>query len=392
MKKNSFNFLFVLLAILTLYSCSKEEKGEILTFDRAYDELVMAYTSIDDISIITGVKPSDLVDMRYNLINVPEGLEETVRKLRDAYKDKDEKEIEKLRIESKNYSIPQTKKKIDRAAYRDITTKRNEYFMELEPSIVADYIYDNINDYFEEKYTLISVIPNTWNYFTKSEDEFVKDFLSDFNSNELVNKSEKNYVDKVNQYKDNLSKEYAILFGESIDIPDFHIIESQENVDLDGSVKELVIQRTQSQIKDLSWDIFWDLIVTLIIGWIFAFIVDLAIDSARDKAIKKAIGSLGWNKKDGIIKNLFMNGIRLAGVHDEYSEEKKRIKAKYGRIKVICNTAVLVVSFIVAWWVIIQPQIRMEMELNSAATQNIIESSNTLNMNLCRVIELYINK
>lgn len=360
-------------------------------YSSIYDELVIRHTSLDSLSRLTNVPQKSLVRLRYSLIDENPDLTDRLKEILIACRHKDKDRLNSIKEDKEDFDLSDHGNvNLEAKIYDEIMVKRNHKFGEKLPDIISDYISGEVDDYIESKYTLLNAIPNTWNYYTKSDEDFVNDFLADMNTSNLGAKCESYYVQRVNSYKDAVCEESEIL-GKKISIPDFNVIPGRSSVEIDSALKDLIIERTKSQIAEITSDIFWDGIVALIISIIISLLIDNAIDNARDESIKKFLHSVRWKKEDGFGKNLLRTGLQALGYYGEYEDEVNAIRAKFNTWKWIANICVFVISFIIAWFFFIIPQLRMEGDINADLTKKIIESSNTLNMNPERVINRYMN-
>lgn len=382
--------LFVLLSLLLL-SCGNKKKDLDAGYSSIYDELIMEYVSLDSLSDLSGVNKEVLVNMRYDVIAQDSNVTERIKEILIACRENNQSKLKDIRKDKSEYKGSNLRKRnITPQEYNEVTAKRNSKFGQMVPLIISDYISTEVDEYIENKYSLLSALPNTWNYYTKSEDKFSKDFFSDLNTNNLGVKCEGFYINRLNAYKDALCEEHEILLGK-VSIPDFTIIPGDNELEIDEKIKALVIERTKSQIRELSSDIFWDVIVAIIVGFVFSLIIDGKIDSARDKAVKNFLKSVRWRKDDGFFKNACRVGLHALGAYGEFEEQVSSIRARYNTWKWIVNIIIFIISLIIAWFCFIVPQMRTESLINDELTSKIINSSNTLNINPERVINRYLN-
>lgn len=437
--------LFLLSVVLLLTSCGDNDSDlQNADYSSLYDELVMEHTSLDSLSSLTNVPKESLVKMRFYLIDEDSDLTEKLREILIACRNKDKDKLNSIKDDKQDFDLTDKgSAQIERArkskaaeiqefaavieqkvssngyiseesynmdmqklhkmqqdaeayfaslskTYDDIRLKRNHKFGEKLPDIISDYVSEEVDGFIESKYTLFTAIPNTWKYYTKSDEDFAKDFLAELNTSDLGVKCESYYVQRVNNYKNVVCEESEIM-GDELSIPDFSIIPGDSPIEIDSTLKNLVIERTKSQIKEISSDIFWDVIIVLIISFIISLIIDNEIDDAKKEAIDSFLRRVRWKKGDGFFKNLGKAILHGAGSYGEYEDKVNAIKAKYNAWKYIANICVFVISFVVTWFFFIIPQLRMEGDINAELTTKIIESSNTLNMNPERIINRYMN-
>ena len=404
----------------------------------------MEHTSLDSLSSLTNVPKESLVKMRFYLIDEDSDLTEKLREILIACRNKDKDKLNSIKDDKQDFDLTdkgsaqiesarkskaaeiqnfaavieqkvssngyiseesynadmQKLHKMQQDAeaylaslsktYDDIRLKRNHKFGEKLPDIISDYVSEEVDGFIESKYTLFTAIPNTWKYYTKSDEDFAQDFLAELNTSDLGVKCESYYVQRVNNYKNVVCEESEIM-GDELSIPDFSIIPGDSPIEIDSTLKNLVIERTKSQIKEISSDIFWDVIIALAVGFIISLMLDAAIEDAKSEAINKFLRSVRWKKDDGFFKNLGRAALHAVGAYGEYEDKVNAIKAKYNAWKYIANICVFVISFVVTWFFFIIPQLRMEGDINADLTTKIIESSNTLNMNPERILNRYMN-
>lgn len=382
--------LMMTVILLCTASCGRNSK-EKLSYSDAYDELVMRFTSLDSLSAITHVGKNDLIKIRYGQIAENPELTETLGKILKAYQDRNPDDLKSIKNKTTDYTWQNASGKISMENFRKANIVRARQYPEIKDFIISDFIDDRIDDFIEKKYSLFTVIPNTWNYYTKSDQEFADAFLKDFNASDIGSRCDEYYISRVNDYKSAVCDEYNIVAGESPNIPDFKVLPADVNDEMNGTIKDLIISRTKSQIAEISSDIFWDIIVALVVSIVFSLIIDNAIDNAREQAVNDFIERLTWKKGDGFLTNAgraIWNG--LSGYAD-YSEKKESIRRKYNFWKVIVNICIFVLSFIIAWLFFIQPQLKMESELNRELSTKLIKSSNTLGINPERMINQFVN-
>lgn len=428
--------LLIVIGMMTLVtSCGGEDTPQ-LSYDDLYDELIMDYTSLDSLSDLTGESKSSLVDMRYGILDDDGRTAEVLNDVLVAFKENDQDKLKSIKEESKasksdssvsetvvqesqiaikikevhdfaasmkqrqylsdtdynndRQKLKQMQQEID-SYLRGIQQNKLEKFGDNLTVIISDYVNDELDKFIEDKYSLLNAIPNTWNFYTKSEEEFVSDFLQDFNASGLGDRCEKHYIERLNSFKNAVTEEQEIIFGKHVDIPDFNVIPGERAFVSDEILTNLIIERTKSQIKEISSDIFWDVIVTLIIAGIISWLIDCAIDSAKEEAINRFLKKMRWNSNDGFLKNAFRGALHAFGAYGEYEEEVNSIKARYGSYKWIANICVFMCSLIVTWFWFIKPQLKMESELRDELASKIVESSTTLNVNPIGAINRFIS-
>lgn len=379
----------IIFLLLGIVSCSKDNEKSV-TFSDAYDELVMRFTSLDSLSAFTHVSKNDLINIRYGAIPEDQELTETMALILDAYQNKKSDELKSIKSKSKEYALGGAERSIAIEEFSKINKNRIQKYPEIKENIIFDCMDDNIDDFIGRKYSLLAAIPNTWNYYTKSEQEFAEDFLNDFNASDIGKECDEYYNKRINDYKNAVCDEYSFITHGSLAIPDFSVMASDADCESDDTLKELVIDRVKSQIAEISSDIFWDIIVALIVAFIFSLIIDNAIDGAKQRAIDTFIKRLSWKKGDGFLKNLgrtLLNGI---GVYGEYEAQVDSIRRKYNSIKVIVDICVFILSLLIAWKFFIMPQLKMESEINKELSMKLIDSSNTLSINPERMINQFV--
>lgn len=387
-----FKYISVFLWVsMTLGACgSKNESRQNLTYAEAYDQIIMRI-SLDSISDLSGINPQQLIGVRFGLINEDDKLTTRMVEILNALEDNDRGKLNRIGKSKLELSLKNNGSKIEEKEIKAIYASRNKEFGQALPDIQASFLNDNIDDYIDEKYDLLTVIPNTWKYYTKSDEEFTNDFLSDFEISGLQHQSDEFYVSILNNYKNNLSEEIQVLTNSAIEIPDFKALPGDESIESNSILKDLIIQRTKSQIKEISSDIIWEFILVSLICAILAVFMDKAIDKAIENALEKLKERLRWKKGDSLGKNIVRFGFTTLGVHDEYKEEKQAIISRYERYKKIVNISVCCLGFLFTLFFIIKPQRSIENELNEELSAALMDSSSTLQINPERVLNLYLN-
>ncbi len=380
---------------LIITGCGKTPK---LSYADAYDEIIVNYISLDSLSDITGISKSNLIRLRFNKSD-DEKVTKIMSNILSALEKRDTKKISSIQSEVKkspivydnNFSENKIDQSIRQKECAEIQQKQIENFWQNTPDIIFNYIDNDIDAYIEGKYSLLSAIPNTWNYYTKSDEEFMENFLKDFNWAELSSNCDAYYINRLNSFKDDLAEEQKVILGNNIEIPDFNVIPGENTFIIDEDLVILVKERTQSQIGEVSSDILWDLIIELIICAIITFMMNKAIDESRQRAIDRFLNNVRLKKGDGFWKNLGRATLHGLGVYGDYKEEVAAIRKRYDLCKYIVSIAIFILGGIVSWIFIIKPQLRIEAELNMELSSKIMESSNTLRINPSRVLSLYLN-
>ncbi len=381
------------VVLLLLSSCGgKESELQNATFSSLYDELIMQHASLDSVSNLTNVPKDELIRMRYGLIKENLDLTETLREILIACRQKDVDKLNSIKERKEKKALVHENGNIDITAdlYESINLKRNKKFGEKVPEIISNFVNEKVDNYIESKYTLFTVLPNTWNYYTKSDEDFANDFLKDLSISDLSSKCENYYIERINNYKNVICEESEII-AKKLYIPDFTVIPGENTIEIDNSLKQLIIERTKSQIREISHDIFWDIIIVLVVSLIFSYLVGIAIDEARDQAIKDFLKNVRWKENNGILKNIVRTTLYAVGAYGQYEEEVNSIRAKYKVWKYITDICIFIISFVISWFLFIVPQLRMEGDINAELTTKIIESSNTLNIKPERIIDRYLN-
>lgn len=371
-----------LLLLLLITSCSKQEKDQ-NRFDNVYDELLLKCNSLSELSQMAGIDMKQLVEMRYGIINENQEVTERLIEILKAYNSDNERKLAKILNNGKKIDLDEQKSTANIAPsdFLKVQKFRISEFDNLRSNIISDFITVKVDSLINDKYSLLSFIPNTWKYYTKSNDDFAEELFSEFNASKIAQECEKYYISRINNLKNSVGEEFKTLNAVEIDVPDFFVISVDNEVSLDEAIKTGIIERTKSQIKEISSDIFWDLIITFIISLIISWLMNLSINSARDNAIDKFMERMRWNSEKGFFKNLVGNVLTGFGIYGEYEEEVENIKSSYRNKKIILNILVFVLGFIVCYIWVIKPQIKIEMELADNLTESIIESSPTLSIN-----------
>lgn len=384
--------ILFLLSVVLLTSCSDNDSDlQNADYSSIYDELVMEHTSLDSLSGLTNVPKESLVKMRFCMIEEDSDLTDKLKEILIACRHKDGNRLNSIKEDKESFEVVNHgNREISMDAYNGIIVERNQKFGERLPDIISDYVSEEVDGFIESKYSLFTAIPNTWNYYTKSDEDFTKDFLADLNTSNLGSKCESYYVQRVNNYKNVICEESEIM-GDKLSIPDFGIIPGDSSIEIESTLKDLIKERTKSQIEEISSDILWDVIIALAVGFIISLMLDAAIEDAKSEAINKFLRSVRWKKDDGFFLNLGRAALHAVGAYGEYEDQVNAIKARYNTWKWIANICVFIISFVVAWFFFIIPQLRMEGDINAELTTKIIESSNTLNMKPENVLNRYMN-
>lgn len=221
--------LIVIGMMILVTSCGGEDTPQ-MSYDDLYDELIMDYTSLDSLSNLTGESKSSLVDMRYGILDDDGRTAEVLNDVLVAFKENDQDKLKSIKEELKasksdssvseiavqesqiaikikevhdfaasmkqkqylsdtdynndRQKLKQMQQEID-SYLRGIQQNKLEKFGDNLTVIISDYVNDELDKFIEGKYSLLNAIPNTWNFYTKSEEEFVSDFLQDFNASGL---------------------------------------------------------------------------------------------------------------------------------------------------------------------------------------------------------------
>lgn len=384
-------FIYLSIFILLLTSCSDDNSDlKNASYSSLYDELVMQYTSLDSISSLTSAPKETLVKLRYGIIHEDPDLTETLRKIISAYRLKDKNKLNSIKENKRDINSLHDEADLTKDAYDSINRTRNQKFGEELPVIISNFVSENVDGFIESKYTLLNAIPNTWNYYTKSHEDFANDFLKDINTSSVGTDCENYYIERVNNYKNVICEESKII-GNEVSIPDFTIIPGENSIEINDALNNLIIERTRSQIAEISSDIFWDIIATLAVTLIISLLVNNAVNNARDRAVKRFLDNARWESGAGIKKNVAKILCQGLGTYDEYTQEKVAIKTRYNSWKYIIDICLFIISFAISWYVFIIPQLKTEFKINKELSTKIIESSNTLNMNPERIINRYLN-
>lgn len=384
-------FFYLLFLLLLFASCSEDKSGlKDADYSSLYDEFIMQHSSLESLSSLSGASNESLVRMRYGMIDEDSDVTETLRSIIIASRSNDSDKLNSIKKNSKKFISDNRTVETTKSHYDSINRERNQLFGEELPEIISNFVSEKVDSYIESKYTLFSALPNTWNYYTKSEEEFANDFLKDLNTSNLGTECESYYIQRVNDYKNAVCEESKIV-GDNVTIPDFTVIPGGPGVEINDDIKKLITERTKSQIGEISSGIFWDIIALLIVNIIIDILIDKAVGDAGVRAVQRFLDNASIKKGDGLLKNATKTFLIGVGIHGEYKDEVDSIKSKYGLWKKIVKFIVLIMSVIITYYVIIKPQLKIEGKMNTELTSKIIESSNTFNLNPEGIINRYLN-
>lgn len=357
-------------------------------YSEAYDALILQGLTIDSISVLSDVDTEDLVKMRFGIISIPDEVSDFFTRLSNAI-DNDDSETEIKRLAS--FEIQSTGFNPSRDFVDEIELERNSEIEEALATKLALCYSDVIDTYLENEFGFFKSIWQGIRYIFLSKKKFVDPFekglAEEFDKTDVTGI----ILQYANNFKQTIETEHRILFGAKNSTPDFQVVNLTSFANpMTEEIKSKIIDRGALEAKDLGLTIMEWLIAWLVVSIILTALCNRALSSACEDEL--AVKGLLSRAKPKSTWGKIAKSVADIGSDIFFANQKAKIKAKYDRYKAIAGFSITAVLYIITYFFVITPSVKLDIEINQLMTQQFIEYYTSLEVPITQLLDNLISQ
>ncbi len=364
--------LIIMLVMSLLSSCSGEDKEAIaMKYNQNYDYVFTYCADIEQVAKSLHVNSSDLVKMRYGVIEPSAEATDILAELAENGREQDYGKVTeildgyfedapdlKIQAESKPVSVSDLYTK-----YRNEVFVRNEAFDSEFPSHISSSVVYMVEEYLDKEFAWYRFPVNAWDYVVDGKSELESRYLNGFNNILSVENINDRIATRVfNNYSRLLDAEYKTLFNTELAQP------MLKKLDLDGTdaiiskaVTGNMVGRAATDLTDVLITLVEEVVVATIIWIVFGMISRYIVNWYGENVLDLDLGR-GWKY------NILAGALNFLN-YWSMNEELERIN----NIKKWVNRIATVAFLVITYFYVIKPQMKLESEIITTMETNITE-------------------
>lgn len=362
-------YLFVTITMVQFTSCgSNEEKEQIerMSYSEVLTSLIYSDTDLSSISRVTQIPVDQLIKIKYGLIPENDNLTKYLKKLKYTCVVGDTDDVADMMKDVQEFDIvlTSTGKKIDRNIYKASEYKCNDNFQQELPIIGQNLFNKKIEKFIHDKYSMLSIPCNIWNYIINSKEEYLAQYRNELQSSLNVINLNQFLQQRINAYADMLETEHEVLFGlkndnggvySELNIPKF-------DVRIDSDSQKKIIDHAVLDLMDFAMNVAEETVIAFIIWGVISLIIYILIKVKVKNETEKYF-RLIHKKSDGLLRTLGKMAIAGIVAAKEEEDQKDKIRKKWRRRHIILNFVVTLGLGFWGYFYVTVPSVQMELDV-----------------------------
>lgn len=391
-------YLFVTIAMVQFTSCgSNEEKEQIerMSYSEVLTSLIYSDTDLSSISRVTQIPVDQLIKIKYGLIPENDNLTKYLKKLKYTCVVGDTDDVADMMKDVQEFDIvlTSTGKKIDRNIYKASEYKCNDNFQQELPIIGQNLFNKKIEKFIHDKYSMLSIPCNIWNYIINSKEEYLAQYRNELQSRLNVINLNQFLQQRINAYADMLETEHEVLFGlkndnggvySELNIPKF-------DVKIDSDSQKKIIDHAVIDLMDFAMNVAEETVIAFIIWGVISLIIYILIKVKVKNETEKYF-RLIHKKSDGLLRTLGKMAIAGIVAAKEEEDQKDKIRKKWRRRHIILNFIVTLGLGLWGYFYVTVPSVQMELDVEKNLQEQTDEYFNNLDMWIITELNQITNK
>lgn len=391
-------YLFVTIAMVQFTSCgSNEEKEQIerMSYSEVLTSLIYSDTDLSSISRVTQIPVDQLIKIKYGLIPENDNLTKYLKKLKYTCVVGDTDDVADMMKDVQEFDIvlTSTGKKIDRNIYKASEYKCNDNFQQELPIIGQNLFNKKIEKFIHDKYSMLSIPCNIWNYIINSKEEYLAQYRNELQSSLNVINLNQFLQQRINAYADMLETEHEVLFGlkndnggvySELNIPKF-------DVKIDSDSQKKIIDHAVIDLMDFAMNVAEETVIAFIIWGVISLIIYILIKVKVKNETEKYF-RLIHKKSDGLLRTLGKMAIAGIVAAKEEEDQKDKIRKKWRRRHIILNFVVTLGLGLWGYFYVTVPSVQMELDVEKNLQEQTDEYFNNLDMWIITELNQITNK
>jgi hypothetical protein len=391
-------YLFVTIAMVQFTSCgSNEEKEQIerMSYSEVLTSLIYSDTDLSSISRVTQIPVDQLIKIKYGLIPENDNLTKYLKKLKYTCVVGDTDDVADMMKDVQEFDIvlTSTGKKIDRNIYKASEYKCNDNFQQELPIIGQNLFNKKIEKFIHDKYSMLSIPCNIWNYIINSKEEYLAQYRNELQSSLNVINLNQFLQQRINAYADMLETEHEVLFGlkndnggvySELNIPKF-------DVRIDSDSQKKIIDHAVLDLMDFAMNVAEETVIAFIIWGVISLIIYILIKVKVKNETEKYF-RLIHKKSDGLLRTLGKMAIAGIVAAKEEEDQKDKIRKKWRRRHIILNFVVTLGLGLWGYFYVTVPSVQMELDVEKNLQEQTDEYFNNLDMWIITELNQITNK
>lgn len=391
-------YLFVTIAMVQFTSCgSNEEKEQIerMSYSEVLTSLIYSDTDLSSISRVTQIPVDQLIKIKYGLIPENDNLTKYLKKLKYTCVVGDTDDVADMMKDVQEFDIvlTSTGKKIDRNIYKASEYKCNDNFQQELPIIGQNLFNKKIEKFIHDKYSMLSIPCNIWNYIINSKEEYLAQYRNELQSSLNVINLNQFLQQRINAYADMLETEHEVLFGlkndnggvySELNIPKF-------DVKIDSDSQKKIIDHAVIDLMDFAMNVAEETVIAFIIWGVISLIIYILIKVKVKNETEKYF-RLIHKKSDGLLRTLGKMAIAGIVAAKEEEDQKDKIRKKWRRRHIILNFIVTLGLGLWGYFYVTVPSVQMELDVEKNLQEQTDEYFNNLDMWIITELNQITNK
>jgi len=391
-------YLFVTITMVQFTSCgSNEEKEQIerMSYSEVLTSLIYSDTDLSSISRVTQIPVDQLIKIKYGLIPENDNLTKYLKKLKYTCVVGDTDDVADMMKDVQEFDIvlTSTGKKIDRNIYKASEYKCNDNFQQELPIIGQNLFNKKIEKFIHDKYSMLSIPCNIWNYIINSKEEYLAQYRNELQSSLNVINLNQFLQQRINAYADMLETEHEVLFGlkndnggvySELNIPKF-------DVRIDSDSQKKIIDHAVLDLMDFAMNVAEETVIAFIIWGVISLIIYILIKVKVKNETEKYF-RLIHKKSDGLLRTLGKMAIAGIVAAKEEEDQKDKIRKKWRRRHIILNFVVTLGLGFWGYFYVTVPSVQMELDVEKNLQEQTDEYFNNLDMWIITELNQITNK
>ena len=379
-------------------SCgSNEEKEQIerMSYSEVLTSLIYSDTDLSSISRVTQIPVDQLIKIKYGLIPENDNLTKYLKKLKYTCVVGDTDDVADMMKDVQEFDIvlTSTGKKIDRNIYKASEYKCNDNFQQELPIIGQNLFNKKIEKFIHDKYSMLSIPCNIWNYIINSKEEYLAQYRNELQSSLNVINLNQFLQQRINAYADMLETEHEVLFGlkndnggvySELNIPKF-------DVRIDSDSQKKIIDHAVLDLMDFAMNVAEETVIAFIIWGVISLIIYILIKVKVKNETEKYF-RLIHKKSDGLLRTLGKMAIAGIVAAKEEEDQKDKIRKKWRRRHIILNFVVTLGLGLWGYFYVTVPSVQMELDVEKNLQEQTDEYFNNLDMWIITELNQITNK
>jgi hypothetical protein len=379
-------------------SCgSNEEKEQIerMSYSEVLTSLIYSDTDLSSISRVTQIPVDQLIKIKYGLIPENDNLTKYLKKLKYTCVVGDTDDVADMMKDVQEFDIvlTSTGKKIDRNIYKASEYKCNDNFQQELPIIGQNLFNKKIEKFIHDKYSMLSIPCNIWNYIINSKEEYLAQYRNELQSSLNVINLNQFLQQRINAYADMLETEHEVLFGlkndnggvySELNIPKF-------DVRIDSDSQKKIIDHAVLDLMDFAMNVAEETVIAFIIWGVISLIIYILIKVKVKNETEKYF-RLIHKKSDGLLRTLGKMAIAGIVAAKEEEDQKDKIRKKWRRRHIILNFVVTLGLGFWGYFYVTVPSVQMELDVEKNLQEQTDEYFNNLDMWIITELNQITNK